>query len=339
LNRSPDSTRAIGAFLLLACATAPVHSAQPQSGPFQTRDQNPLNLVYGQPLPVSARLPGAGSAAYSVTLDIANTLAINEVDEETLLLDFESYILTTSFSYSPAEDWLLKIDIPLIYRGSGFLDHTIDSWHRLFGLPRARRSEIGDDQYSIIYTSNGVTDVDIGTSATGIGDAQLSLGRRFVASGSSALSLWAAVDLPTGDRNRLTGNGAADYAVWIAAENRLNSRVSIDANAGIVLPGDSVIDSLQTRTAAFGHAGLRLAVSPLIDLKLQLAAHSSYYSGSGMAMLGRSYILVFGGTIHPDRCTALDIGVSEDVKVGSAPDVTFLLSWVSGIGDCRDDAE
>lgn len=339
MNRSPDSLRAIGAFLLLVCAVAPVHAAQFHSGPFRTRDQNPFNLVYGQPLPVSARLPDSGRVAYSVSLDIANTLSINDGDDETLLLDFESYILTTSFSYSPAENWALKIDIPLIYRGGGFLDHTIDSWHSFFGLPRASRSEIPDDQFRILHSSNDLADIDISKPTKGIGDTQLSLGHQLDASDSVAVSLWAAVDLPSGDRDSLTGNGVADYSVWIAAENRLNTKLSIDANAGIMLPGDSVIDSLQTRSVvAFGHAGLQLSISPVIDLKLQLAAHSAYYSGSDMEMLGRSYILVFGGTVRLGRCSALDIGVSEDIKTGSAPDVTFLSSWVSNFGDCSKDS-
>ncbi len=339
MNRSPDSLRVIGAFLLLICV-ATAHPAQFQSRPFLTRDQNPFNLVYGQPLPVNARLPGPGRTAYSVTLNIANTLSINDGDAESLLLDFESHVLTTTFSYSPAENWALKIDIPLIYRGSGLLDHTIDRWHTFFGLPRARRAEIDDGQFSIIHTRNGLTDIDISTPTRGVGDTQLSLGRQLVASDDTAVSLWAAVDLPTGDRDTLTGNGVADYSVWIAAGNRLNTRWAIDTNAGVVLPGDSVIPSLQTRVVvAFGHAGLQLSVSPLIDLKLQLAAHSAYYSGSNMEMLGRSYILVFGGTVRSGRCSTLDIGVSEDIKVGSAPDVTLLASWVSSFGDCATDTK
>jgi hypothetical protein len=340
LNKSPNSLRAFGAFLLLTCAAVPVHSEQLQSGPFLTRDQNPFSMVYGQPLPTGTRLPGLGRATYAVALDITNTLNLNESADETLLLDFESYALTTSFSYSPAENWALKINIPLIYRGSGFLDHTIDNWHTRFGLPRASRAEIADDQLGIVHTSNGLTDVDIGASTSGIGDTQLSLGHQLVASDDSAVSVWAAVDLPTGDKDMLTGNGAVDYSVWIATENRLNAKWFVDANAGVVLPGNSVIASAQTHDAvAFGHAGLRWTIHPVVDLKFQLAAHSAYYKDTSMKMLGRSYILVFGGTVRLGRCSALDIGVSEDIKVGAAPDVSFLASWVSSFGDCATDSK
>jgi hypothetical protein len=335
LNTSPNSLSAFGAFLLLA-----VTATQAQSGPFQTRDQNPFSLVNGQPLPVAARLPAQGHSAYAATLDITNSLNINETEngDETLTLDFESYVLTTSFSYSPAENWALKIDIPLIQRGSGFLDHTIDSWHRFFGLPRARRNEIADNQFSIVHTRDYSTDVDITNHASGIGDTQLSLGYQLVASDNSALSLWTSVDLPTGDSNTLTGNGTADYSIWIATENRLNAKWSIDTNAGVVLPGKSVIASTPTHdTVAFGHAGVQWTIHPVVDLKLQLAAHSAYYKDTSMKMLGRSYVLVFGGTVRLERCSALDIGVSEDIKVGSAPDVSFLASWASAIGACDKD--
>ena len=338
MSQSPDSLRAIGAFLLLTCAAVPVHSEQLQSGSFLTRDQNPFSMVYGQPLPTGAHLPGPGRTTYAVALDITNTLNLNESADETLLLDFESYVLTTSFSYSPTENWALKIDIPLIYRGSGFLDHTIDRWHSFFGLPRANRTEIAEDQFGIVHTSNGFADIDIVEPTSGVGDTQLSLGHQLAASDDSAVSLWVAVDLPTGDRDMLTGNGAVDYSVWFATENRLNATWFVDANAGMVLPGNSVIASVPTHKAvAFGHAVLRWTIHPVVDLKFQLAAHSAYYKDTSMKMLGRSYILVFGGTVRLGRCSALDIGVSEDIKVGAAPDVSFLASWVSSFGDCATD--
>jgi Protein of unknown function (DUF3187) len=280
-------------------------------------------------------LPDPGRIVSAVTLDITNTLNGNLAEDETLMLDFESYVLTTSFSFSPTENWVLKADIPLISRGGGFLDHTIDRWHDFFGLPRASRAELADNQFQIAHTSNNIADVDISASTSGIGDIQLSLGHQLVVTDDSAMSLWAAVDLPTGDSDALNGNGNADYSVWIATENQLNSTWAVDANAGVVLPGDSVIASLQTRTAvAFGHAGLQWSIIPLVDLRLQLAAHSAYYQDTDLKMLGKSYILVFGGTVKLGRCSALDIGVSEDIKTGAAPDVSFLASWVSDFGDC-----
>jgi hypothetical protein len=325
---------------LLICVAVSAHAEQPHSGPFQTRDQNPFSMISGQPLPTSARLPKSGHATYAVTLDITNTLNMIVSADETLLLDFESYILTSTFSYSPAENWALKIDIPLIYRNSGFLDHTIDRWHTLFGLPRASRAKIDDNQFGIVHTSNGLADIDIGEPTSGIGDTQLSLGHQLVASDNSAVSLWAAVDLPTGDRDTLTGNGTADYSIWIATENRLNAKWLVDTNAGVVLPGNSVIASAPTHDAvAFGHAGLSWTIHPVVDLKLQLAAHSAYYKDTSMKILGRGYILVFGGTVRLGRCSALDIGVSEDIKVGSAPDVSFLASWASAIGACDHDSK
>lgn len=315
---------------MLACFVTTSYSR-----PFQSRDQNPFSLVYGQPLPVAARLPAYGHSSYAITLDIANTLSINEVDDETLLLDFESYNLTASFSYGLAENWALKLDIPFIYRSSGFLDHTIDGWHTFFGLPRSRRAEVPDDLFGIVHTSNRYTDIDISERGGGIGDMQLSIGHQLITSDNSAMSLWASVDLPSGDRDRLTGNGTADFSFWVAAENRLNVIWLIEANAGVVLPGHSVLDSFDTQdVVAFGHAGLQLSIQPGIDLKFQLAAHSGYYRGSRLEMLGKSYILIFGGSLRLGRCSALDIGVSEDIKIGASPDVSFLASWVSEIGDC-----
>jgi hypothetical protein len=304
--------------------------AASNADPFLSRDQNPFTLVYGQPLPTPARLPPPTKLKYSVSLDISNTLNVETNSNESLYVDFEAYNLTLGGIVALDRRWALKLDLPFIYRSGGIFDHAIDEWHKLFGLPRADRPNVVDDQFSIFYASPASTDIDLNNSTAGIADSQLGLGYGLYQDTKSAVSAWVAVDMPLGDRNELTGNDDLDYSLWLAGSTWLGELSLLDTNMGVVLPGDSVLASLDTEDlVAFGHVGAHFAVNPTIALKLQLAGHSGYYKNTSMEFLGSSLIIIFGGSINTGRCSAIDIGFGEDIDAGASPDASLLISWRS----------
>ena len=325
-----------GAFLLAVIAVAlPAVStaADARAAPFLTRDQNPFTIVYGQPLPTPARLPRAKTLDYALSLDIANTLNVEATDSESLYADFEAYNLTLGGIYGLSRDWALKLDLPYVYRGGGVFDHAIDEWHKFFGLPRASRPAVADDRFRLSYTGPNATRVDLNASRSGIADIQLGLGRAIYQTDAHALSLWAAVDLPAGDSANLTGNDDFDYALWLAGSSRVGELSMLDANLGIVLPGDSAVRGLRTEDLVFfGHVGTQIGLTRRLALKLQLAGHSGYYRDTSFDFLDSAVIIVFGGAINIGRCSALDIGFSEDIKAGASPDASLLVSWKAATG-------
>lgn len=331
---SPISPKGCGAFLLLrllAASVAAVSAVSALAGPFLTRDQNPFVLVYGQPLPTTARLPRAGSLDYALSLDIINTLNAESNASETLHVDFESYNLTLGGIYGLSDEWALKLDIPFIYRGGGVFDHAIDEWHKFFSLPRASRPVVADDQFRLFYANSGSASVTaLNTSESGIADIQLGLGHSLYQNEDHALSAWAAIDLPAGDAGKLTGNDDLDYSLWLAGSSRTGEFSKLDANLGVVLPGDSVLAGLETEDLVFfGHAGLHLGLNRMFALKLQLAGHSGYYSDTSLDFLGSAVIIIFGGSVNIGKCSAIDIGFSEDIQAGASPDIGLLISWKS----------
>ena len=300
-----------------------------------TQDQNPFSLIHGQPQPVAARLPEANTTQWSLTLDVTNTLNSESSSNENLLIDFESYNLRLALLYGLNKDWALKIELPLIYYGEGFLDNTIDSWHDIFGLPRASRPLVADNQFQIFYDRNGQTLVNLDTSDSGLGDIQIALSRNIIKNQNSALSLWISADLPTGDQSSLTGNDSSDLSLWLAGDYRFHPEWSIDANIGVLLPGENQIETLVIEDQVlFAYAGIEWKAHDAFDLRIQLNGHSSFYSNSDLELLGAAYNITFGGRIHVGDCSDFDIAVSEDIKVGATPDVSFLFSWKSSI-DCR----
>jgi len=269
-----------------------------------------------------------------LTMDVTNTLNAESSNTENLYIDFESYNLRIAWLYGLNEDWALRIELPLIYYGEGFLDNTIDSWHEFFHLPRANRPNVTDNQFHIFYDRNGQTLINLNTPSSGPGDIQIVLGRTMVRNQDSALSIWVSADLPTGDQTILTGNDSSDLSLWLAGDYRFNTDWSVDTNVGILFPGQNQIATLVVADQViFAYAGIQWQVHELFDLRFQLNGHSRFYSDSQLLLLGSAYNMVLGGRIHASKCSDIDLAFSEDIQVGASPDVTFLLTWKSHF-DC-----
>lgn len=328
-RKSLDRGFAIGAFLCL------LFSALVNARPFLTQDQNPFSLIHGQPQPVAAQLPTSGSTQWSLTLDITNTLNSESTGNESLLIDYESYNLRYALLHGLNENWALRVDIPVIHFGGGFLDNTIDSWHEFFGLPQANRPHVADDQYLINYTRNGQTVIRFDTPHSDLGDIQLALGRNIAQKKDSALSLWFSIDLPTGDQSHLSGNDGSDYALWLAGDYRFHPEWHIDTNVGILWPSKSQLEALAVEDQVyFGYVGIEWQPHPVFDLRLQFNGHTRFHKDTQLKLLGTTHNLTFGGRLHVGECSDIDLAASEDIKVGATPDVSFLISWHSRI-DCR----
>ena len=318
-------------FAMMQCACPA--SAQADFSPFQTRDQNPFNLIHGQPLPVNASIATPGELHWNNTLTVTNTLNSQQLADESIYLDYESYRFNLGLQYGFAQDWSVKLDLPLVYKGAGMLDSAINNWHKLLTLPQANRPNVENNQYRIQHDRNGRTLTELAASDAGIGDLQLGLGHMLYTTSQSRLSLWTGLKLPTGSTSMLNSNGAVDASFWLAANYRVGKHWSVNSNAGLVLPALVVTgkrspynDALASQ-ALFGHIMLAWQAVDWLDVKIQLEGHTSYYDDSKLRLLGSTYVTTFGGAIHINQCNTLDIAISEDVKVEASPDVSFLFGW------------
>ncbi len=166
-------------------------------GPFEIREQNLFNLIHGQALPTNAALIKNNEHLWSSSLVISNTLNIDASANESIYLDYETYRFNFSYQYGLNDHWNLKLDIPLLHQSGGFLDSSIDSWHEFFGLPRANRPFIEDNQYHINYTSGTQSLVDLNEASTTLGDIQIAAARSLINNNNTSMSLWAGLKLPT----------------------------------------------------------------------------------------------------------------------------------------------
>jgi hypothetical protein len=296
--------------------------ASAQAEPFPVRDQNPL--IRGVYLPISrtAMAPGT-SWQQDFTLTISNTTNIEARDAEELLVDGEATELRWNGRWQLAGRWQLQFSVPVVHYSGGRLDSTIDDWHRLLGLPRGDRPLRPEDQLEYAYQAASGRSLSISDGHTGLADSSVEAGLTAVSTAAVTVDLWIGLELPTGETDALTGNGALDVAGWISGHWRLASTWALDATLGVSRPGS--VDPLPLEpnsVVPFGTAALSWT-RPRYGLALQLDAHDSCVEDSRLDFLGPATLLTVGGHYQTPGGWRLELAVTEDVRVGASPDVAF----------------
>jgi uncharacterized protein YegP (UPF0339 family) len=319
--------------ILLLNATACL-SAGMEITAFRTVNQRPLVQIFGLPAESSAVVTPAGHSAFSLTQDIASEYRVNQTRNEQITLDGESYRWTLSARYGINDRFEAGLDVPYLLYGGGFFDGFIAGWHDTFGLPQGGRDSATKNRIAYSYSKDGVRKLDVRHAGSGIGDIVLSGGMKLYDAAETGthdnLALRTAIKLPTGESNSLRGSGSTDFSLSLCGSmNNVTEWGSLGvfgSVGGMAMTRGDVLSDQQNNLAGFGTFGLGWGPAEWISFKVQLNAHTALYHGSSLAELSRhSLMLVGGGALKLPGDYLLDIGVSEDVAVATAPDVALHL--------------
>jgi hypothetical protein len=320
----------LGLLLLVGPRTAPAADVIP----FAVRDMSPLILIHGLPTSGTATVLPRGEAEIRWTFDLANNFSNGVNAREQLFFDGESSCLTLALRRGIGHRAEVGIELPLVTVSGGVADGSIERFHQALGLPNGGRALEPRNRLLLYYRKGHDVLLRMEDSAAGPGDLRLTAGWQAVGSGASptgSLALRAALQLPTGDPDRLLGSGAPELAVWGVGSRDFAipvGRLTIFGSAGMVLMATGpVLREMQQPLAGFATLGAGWAPAEWIAFKLQVDTHTPLYRGSSLEQLGAvAAQLTSGGTLALGKGTSLDIGVIEDIAVETAPDVVFHFS-------------
>lgn len=303
-------------------ATLVAQAAEPPQ-PLYLRNSNPLLQTLGAPAMQGGELTPAGTLEYRWILNMANHADSGLDDGEQAVFDGESYYLALELRYGVNPRLEVGVDLPLVAHTGGAFDNLIKDWHELLGFSNDERQGPEND-LRLFHQRNGVTSYDIDESGAGLGDIRLVAAYRLAGSDGRAVALRAQAELPTGDAERLRGNGAVDLALVLDATDRQTfaaSRVSLFGRVGVVAPGSGELlnDQRQDWVPLVG-AGLAWRWTERVDLHAQLDYDGAYFD-SHLDELESSTRLTFGGSYrfgqHGPR---LSIALTENLFSDSTPD-------------------
>ncbi|RII28524.1 MAG: hypothetical protein CXR31_01170 [Geobacter sp.] len=336
-NRSAHQSVHLLAVIFCLCwlLSTPATARSAEITPFHTFNQSPLVQIFGLPAAEDAFLQPADRTWTFLGTDIANNFAGNTASHEELLIDGESYRITMAFRHGISDNIEVGMDIPFVGHGAGVFDHFIEEWHDFFGLPEGGRKEAPTNRLLYTYSRDGQERLRLDDSNFGLGDIRLIGGLQLYKDRQTcqrAVALRASIKLPTGSISKLHGSGSTDVALWLDASDdyRLSGRwghmTLFGSAGGMALTNGDVLSDQQRNFAGFGCLGFGWSPLEWLAFKSEISAHSPFYRGSDLPELtDPSCLLTIGGTLAFSPDTALDIGVSEDLVVSTAPDVALHL--------------
>lgn len=324
--KSPARLNAYRAFLCLLVFFIPVkHSIA--ATPLQTHDLNPLTLIYGLPLISPARLPASDKSLFSASLNLTNTINVEDTSNESLFIDGETNELNFIYLFAINEQTRLRFRLPFVSHNAGSLDGFIDDFHSTFGFPEGERPNYSSDQLLFTYSINGTEVIRLDTSNQGIGDISIDAAYQLYSNANTAGSIWTSIKLPTGDANLITGSGSLDASLWFSAESTLIEDWQHYYSLGLLVPGRSDILSTQQKDMVlFGTYGYEWQVANKVVLNVQTDFHTAFYN-SQLDFLSGSIQISMGGHIKINTFQRIELVVIEDLLPGASPDVTFQFGY------------
>ncbi len=318
--------------VLLLCSPPAGHSFDIL--PFHTRNQSPVVQIFGLPVIGDSRILPAGGKELALVLDVANNYVDDTSRNEHIVLDGETYRLDLTGRFGVGSRFEVGFEIPYIFQNGGVLDSFIQSYHATFGLPQGGRDQAPTGRLLFNYRRNGTTLFHVDQCNSGIGDLLFTTGYQLYrdnAENPGAVALRANLKLPTGDSNELRGSGSTDLALWLTGSQGWKTTTGLweifGGGGALGMSRGNVLPDQQQNAVAFGSLGAGWHPLTWLTLKVQFDGHTAFYGDSDLVELNSGSVqIVMGGTLHFSDRTALDIGVSEDLVVKTAPDVVFHFS-------------
>ncbi|MEQ9465194.1 MAG: DUF3187 family protein [Haliea sp.] len=295
--------------------------------PLYVKNLSPVAGLLGLPSPRAAQLADPGSLQFATHMAIASHFAVDSNGREAVVLDGETWRLAFDFRYGLAEDWELQLELPVQTHDGGSLDSLIDGWHDLWGMPDGGRKQVPRDRLNYRYAS-AAGDFELQDSSGGIGDITLALHRTLYRDDRWQLSAGAGYKFATGRERDFLGSGAEDgFLVLRAGHAAPGSRLSWQGQAGYLRAGRyDLPGAVQQRDLWFAGVGVVWAWRDALSLLLQLDSHSAPLDSDLTALGETALLLTAGARWRFSEDWALDLGFVEDVRVETAPDVTFQAS-------------
>lgn len=326
--------RALTLLLALWCLGSPAQAAtdvSPPYGPLRLVNQHPMQLLFLQATPDRAEVSLRGHVELGLNTALTNTLLSDQrVVAATIDLEMVRTVLDLRYGLSPRLE--VGLEVPLIYTYDGILDTFILDAERVLTPNRERpirnRQRAGAFLYQVQRGERVV--IQGQDDAFGLGDVILKAKYALVPEGlyRPAVSLRAALKLPTGDAGQGLGSGAFDGSLGLLVQKSW-WRVTLYVNADVTFPGQAFGEAdLSVQPFFLGVLAVEFRVSRSVSLVAQLRGDTRPFHGTIPLLDKRLLETDVGVNWAITRHLVLQAGVAEDQARSDccSADVSFFLN-------------
>ena len=302
--------------------------------PINFPSYNPFTLKF---IHFDNRILGNYREANHLSISVENSsYAVKEkINNDQLTLDGE--IVKTSINYfrKLSNNLTLNVSLPIYSFSRGFLDSPIEQWHDLFGLSDGSRVDLPKSQLNFEVLSGSNKEI-IRDSNIGIGDIQISTKLNFYSKNISDLYLITSLEIPTGSKKKYFGNNEFDGLIALNLKNHLKDNLVINSVFGVSMINQNHNFILRERNTSYFSKVLlswkpqyflsRKAINPLI-YKINFEVFEPKIKSDFKALGDEYYVFGLGATFEFAKDKYFNFGFSEDLKVNSSADFSFVFGF------------
>ena len=300
------------------------------SEPLYVKNLSPVAGLFGLPSQRTARPTEHGAFAAALHSSIASHYVNDSKADEFLNLDGETLRFALELRYGLVENWDVQLEVPWLDHSGGNLDKAIDNWHDFWGMSDGGRSRVPRDLIDYTYLTGREAVFRLEDSESGIGDTSLSTTWSFHRDDRSAASLVLGYKFGTGDEEKFTGSGADDafVALRFSGDHMSDLPLSWHGQLGYLRAGESdLIEDYQEQDFWFAGVTMDWRFASNWSLLVQFDGHRAPMS-SDITGIGDDAVMIAVGTRWQfAKHWSGEISVIEDIRVETAPDVTFQASF------------
>lgn len=312
-------------FLAVAlCSGVLVSEARAQhSAPLAVVNQGPFVASRALPAQRQVSIPEGWSAL--VTSSLASHFVLESTDSESLRFDGETWTNTLELRYGLNDAWDIALRLPYVRHSGGFLDSPINNWHKALGLSDGGRSRSVDDQLGFTYLS-GQNAIVFEDDEAGLADVSLAVNYAFYREAELQLGAFAEYHADTGSASALRGQGAAQATLGVRFSGAHLSGLPITWHGQVGATrtnADTLLGLPQKQTLWFYGLSADWALNAHWSVIAQYDGHSAPFDSALDPMGGQAGLLSGGVRYHFGGAWSIEAVVMEDIRVNTAPDVTF----------------
>lgn len=321
----PESGLLSGLLLLTLCVPGVLAQDTALRAPIESRNLSPLYANLG--IPVLQDAAGLERGHWSVGWSVHwASHALREGDSFLALeLDGETRRHDLRLSAGLGNGVTVFANLPWVSHGGGALDSLIDGWHDFWGMPDGPRPEQPRDALRFAY--GGAPGFLLDDSASGTGDLEFGASIALLRRESLTLAAFAQAKLDTGDARDFTGSGDSGYSAGlrVSSANCVWATLSCHLQLGVSDVGTIAYAPDADNRVVFGALALAWGIRENLAVLAQLDVHGTMYSGGALSDSGTPVWGTLGLRWEPAKRWLLEAHFGEDLQVGAAPDITFLM--------------
>ena len=271
----------------------------------------------------------------SISVENSSFAVKEKINNDQLTLDGEIAKVSINYFRKVSDNLTLNVSLPIYSFNKGFLDNPIEQWHDLFGLSDGSRVDLPKSQQNFEVLSNSNRE-RIQDSNIGIGDIQISTKLNFYSKNRSDLYLITSLEIPTGSIKKYFGNDEFDGLIALNLKNYLKDNLVINSVFGVSIINQNRNFVLRERNTSYFSKVLlswkpqyflsRKSINPLI-YKINFEVFEPKIKSDFKTLGDEYYVFGLGATFEFAKDKYFNFGFSEDLKVNSSADFSFIFGF------------